>query len=206
MKPQTRLFFTVLICVNLCLFFFSGCSRVNSVDPNQVKQIAEQFKVIVAAADAYQQATSATIEQLVASGVIDPNKGEKILKGSEAIDKLQEIAGAIATNVQTANYSDTQGLLTMVETAMAANAATAAWNPYAGLIAAVLAFLSAILVAKLRKAGADIKAVTAKYQAHKQGVEKSVKDFALSSTVSSALVDATLYSNIGHARFDLGVT
>ena len=208
-RSRFRLLYLLSLClcafVALCLT--PGCERINSVDPQQIQAVAEEVNDLVVKVDIYQQTATTAIEQLIAAGAIDPNKAAKLLAANADVDRLQAAVQAISAALQSADYADnTTGLLTLIEAAQAANAATAVWNPYSAVIAAALTILSMVLSLALKKKTAALTAVAMKYQAHKQGVEKSVKDFALSSTVSSALVDATLYSNIGHARFDLGVT
>jgi hypothetical protein len=195
-RPSSIVF---LLCAFVPLWLFSGCNRVNAVDPNQVRQIAAQIGVMVASVDAYQQATSAEIESMVASGIIDPNKAAKILAGNVHVDNLQEIVTAISSDIENADYSDTTGLLTLIKAAQSANAATAAWNPYAALITGLLALLSALL-------GLKLKAVALKYQAHKQGVERTMKLASASDVAEVKKFEQVLYDSIGSARSALGVT
>ena len=74
------------------------------------------------------------------------------------------------------------------------------------MIAAALTILSTILGITLRKKTAESAALALKYQAHKQGVEKTMKEVSTSSDAEVAKVELSLYDNIGAARSALGVT
>jgi hypothetical protein len=168
--------------------------------------MAQEVNDLVVRVDAYQQAATVAIEQLVIQGAIDPNKAAKILSANIDVDRLQATIQQVVAALQKANYSDTKGLFTLIESAQAANAATAPWNPYAGLIAAALTILSTVLGISLRKKSAQASAVALKYQAHKQGVEKTMKEVSLSSDPEVNKVEVALYDAIGAARSALGVT
>jgi hypothetical protein len=187
----------------LCL---TSCAQVSNVDPNYVRSVAAEVNDLVVRVDAYQQAATVAIEQLVIQGAIDPNKASTILAANADVDRLQATIQQVTAALQKADYSDSQGLLTLLQSAQAANAATAPWNPYAALIAAALTILSTILGIALRKQAAKTAALGLKYQAHKQGVEKTMKEVSASSDTEVAKVELTLYDNIGAARSALGVT
>ena len=129
---------------------------------------------------------------------------------------MQE-ANAIDPNVaaapQGAPYSDGDGLLTLLKSARAVNAASAPWNPYAAVIAAALTILSTILGLSLKKNAADASAAILKadaaglkYKAHKRGVEKTMKQASFSDVADVKKMETVLYNNIGEARAALGVT
>lgn len=207
MKPQARLF-AVLISVNLCLFFFaSGCDRINSVDPQQIQAVAAEVNDLVVKVDIYQQTATAAIEQLIAANAIDPNKAAKLLAANADVDKLQAAVRAISAALQSADYADnTTGLLTLIEAAQAANAATATWNPYSAVIAAALTILSMVLGLALKKKTAALATTALKYQAHKQAAERTMKLASVSDVAEVKKFEQVLYDSIGSARSALGVT
>ena len=188
-------------------FFFSGCDRINSLDPQQIQAVAAEVNDLVVKVDIYQQTATAAIEQLIAAGAIDPNKAAKLLAANADVDRLQAAVKAISSALQAADYADnTTGLLTLIEAAQAANAATAAWNPYSAVIAAALTILSMVLGLALKKKTAALTAVAAKYQAHKQGVERVMKLASTSNVDEVKKFETVLYDSIGQARSALGVT
>ena len=88
----------------------------------------------------------------------------------------------------------------------AANIASGGFNPYVVPVGAGLSILS-IFLAWLAKRNAGIAAgAEVKYQAHKQGVEKTMKEVSASTDSAVVAVENLLYSNIGDARVALGVS
>jgi hypothetical protein len=128
------------------------------------------------------------------------------LAANADVDRLQATIQQVTTALQKGDYSDSRGLLTLIQSAQAANAATAPWNPYAALIAAALTILSTLLGLAYKKKSSEALALALKYQAHKQGVEKTMKEVSTSTDVEVAKVELSLYDNIGAARSALGVT
>jgi len=203
-KCTSRLGFLCVLCA-LCGFI--GCDRINSVDPGQIQAVAAEVNDLVAKVDIYQQTATAAIEQLIAADAIDPNKAAKLLAANADVDRLQAAVRAISVALQSADYAEnTTGLLTLIEGAQAANAATAAWNPYSAVIAAALTILSMVLGLALKKKTAQVAAVAAKYQAHKQGVDRTMKLASVSDVPEVKKFEQVLYDSIGSARSALGVT
>ena len=196
----------LLICVNLCLLFSgSGCEQVSSIDPAAVRAFAEDVNDLVLRVDAYQQVASAAIEQLQAQNIIDPNVAATVLAANADIDSLQATIRSVAASLQGAPYSDSGGLVTLLEAAQSANAASAPWNPYAAVIAAALTILSTVLGIAVKRKSDQAIAVGLKYQAHKQGVEKTMKQTSCSNVEEVKKLETVLYDNIGQARLALGV-
>lgn len=204
-RQSSILYLLCVLCVLCALCVLCGCSQVSSIDPNYVRSVAAEVNDLVVRVDAYQQAATVAIEQLIIQGAIDPNKASKILAANADVDRLQATIQQVTTALQNADYSDTPGLLTLIQSAQAANAATAPWNPYAALIAAALTILSTILGIALRKQAAKTAALGLKYQAHKQAVEKTMKEVSASPDAEVAKVELSLFDNIGAARSALGV-
>jgi len=207
MNPQKCTSRLVFLCVLCALCGFTGCDRINSVDPGQIQAVAAEVNDLVAKVDIYQQTATAAIEQLIAADAIDPNKAAKLLAANADVDRLQAAVRAISVALQNADYAEnTTGLLTLIEGAQAANAATAAWNPYSAVIAAALTILSMVLGLALKKKTAQVAAVAAKYQAHKQGVDRTMKLASVSDVPEVKKFEQVLYDSIGSARSALGVT
>ena len=194
----------IFLCV-LCGLCGLSCDRIQSIDPNYVRAVAADVNDLVVRVDAYQQASTAAIDELVAQGAIDPNKAAKILAANADVDRLQATVQQVVSALATADYSENSGLVTLIESAQAANAATSPWNPYAIPIAAALTLLSTLLGIIARKKAAEAAAAQLKYQAHKQGVEKTMKEVSASDVPDVKNVEARLYDNIGAARAALAV-
>jgi len=203
MKPIALCLLTSVFCL-LC--FVPGCDRVASIGPAAVRTFAADVNDLTIRVDAYQQAATAAIEVLQERAEIDPNAAGTVLAANADIDRLQATFRSVAAALQGAPYSDSGGLLTLLEGAQAANAASAPWNPYAAIIAAVLTILSTALGIALKKKAADASAAVLKYKAHKQGVEKTMKEVSVSTDSEVIKVEGVLYDNIGQARAALGVT
>ncbi len=194
-----------LVCVLALMFGACGCQQISTVDPNYIKAVAVEVNDLVVRVDAYQAAANAALDSLVAAGGIDPNKAAKILAANADVDKLQATVKQVVAALQMADYPENGGLLTLIAAAQSANAATAPWDPYAGLIAAALTILSTILGFAVKKKSKEAIAMGLKYQAHKQGVEKTMKEVSLASSGAVKAVETMLYTNIGEARAALGV-
>jgi len=204
-----------ILCLLFCALFCSltGCDQVNSIDPDQVQSIAQDVNEMSARVDIYQQVATAAIEQLRDQNQIDPNVAKKVLAANDDVNQFQSIVRSVTAGLQSAEYSGGAGLVTIIEGAQAANAASAPWNPYAAVIAAALTILSTILGIKFKQKAAEAKserekaeASGLKYQAHKQGVEKTMKQTSVSDVAEVKKVEAVLFDNIGEARANLGVT
>ena len=183
-----------------------GCQSISTVDPNYAREVAADVNEMNARVDIYQKVATAAIESLVASGAIDPNGAKKVLAANADLDQCQSIVRAVAAGLHSAEYSGGVGLVTIIEGAIAANAASAPWNPYAAVIAAALTILSTLLGLQLKKKSGEVVAVGKKYKAHKTGVEKTMKEVSVASDEKVKAVEGMLFNNIGEARGALGVT
>jgi hypothetical protein len=56
-----------------------------------------------------------------------------------------------------------------------------------------------------KRKAAEAAAAQAKYKAHKQGVEKTMKEVSASVVAEVKAVEAELYNNIGEARVVFGI-
>jgi len=208
---ETKVKFEKRIVLKLAVVIYiglavCGCQSVSTIDPNDIKQVAEDVNSLIARVDAYQQAATAAMESLAASGAIDPNKAAEILAANADVDRLQATVQKITAALQTADYGGETGLLTLITAAQSANAATAPWNPYVGVIAAAGTILSTILGISLKKKSSEASASALKYKAHKQGAEKTMKEVSVATDNEVKRIETLLYKNIGEARAVLGVT
>lgn len=87
----------------------------------------------------------------------------------------------------------------------AANIASGEFNPYAVPVGVGLSLLSITLAWVAKRKAAEAAAAEAKYQAHKAGVELTMKEVSASSTPAVRAVESILYENIGNARAATGV-
>jgi hypothetical protein len=85
------------------------------------------------------------------------------------------------------------------------NAASSGVNPYVVPIGTGLTILSIGLGWLANRNAGETAKVKVKYQAHKQGVEKTMKEVSASPDSSVVAIEAKLFTNIGDARADLGV-
>lgn len=118
--------------------------------------------------------------------------------------QVQEIASAALNQKLTGDE-----LADWIALLQAGNAASVPFNPYAVPVGAGLALLSAVMGAIAKKKNDEANKSNAKYQSHKQGVEKTIKDMKVTiipeELKSANAFDKTLYENIGKARANNGV-
>jgi hypothetical protein len=74
------------------------------------------------------------------------------------------------------------------------------WNPYAPLIELGLGLAAAAATVVARKNAQSAATAQAKYDAHKQGVELTMKQVSQSEIPEVKAVETQLYQNIGDAR------
>lgn len=189
----------------LCLLALGGCDAVANVSPDRVKAFAADVNEVNDRVDIYQAVGTAAIERLRDQKQIDPNLAERVLSANADIDRLQSVIASITASLQGAEFSGGEGIISLLEAAQSANAASAPWNPYAAPIGAALTILLTILGAYAKKKSAEASALAAKYKAHKQGVEKTMKLASASNVEEVKKFEAVLYDNIGQARANLGV-
>ena len=158
---------------------------------------------------------------------------EKIDDLNSEVDRVQGhiegVATALANRPPPVVKPDDwrKGILEAAELARDIAPATAPFNPYAGLITTAAGIIIAVFggafgvkkgkeaeVAKkqntenlMARLDADVakRQAERKYQAHKQGVEKTMKEVSASPSPAVQEVETQLYSNIGEARKTVGV-
>ena len=191
---------TVMMCV--VLLMFCGCEE--GFTPEQMQELAAQNEVLQVQLDKVQAVAKEIAMEIATAELVDEGAIVRLASINVEIDRLQDhidvIAQALADVPLTGDA--TQDFISQLQ---AANAASGGMNPYAVPVGAGLTVLSMIL-GGLAKRNAGIAAtVTKKYQAHKQGVEKTFKEVSSSSVAAVVEVEGRLYSNIGDARARLGV-
>ena len=100
--------------------------------------------------------------------------------------------------------STSQDWVAMLQAANTATAETGL-NPYAVPVGVGLSLLSITLAWVAKRKAAEAAAAQAKYKAHKQGVEKTMKEVSASVVAEVKAVEAELYNNIGEARVVFGI-
>jgi len=200
----------MMLCFMMLVLATSGCLEM--LTPEQMQQYAVQAETLVQKVETYQAATADVIKKLADLNLIDANAVAKINHLSAEVDRVQGQVIDTAVAIKNVQLSG-DNVQDWINTAIAANRATAPYNPYSqpidmvlGLAAAVAAWLAAKKIKEAKKKAEEAAASELKYQAHKQGVEKTVREITAGTVLETKAVDAALYSNIGEARANLGVT
>ena len=200
----------MMLCFMMLVLATSGCLEM--LTPEQMQQYAVQAETLVQKVETYQAATADVIKKLADLNLIDANAVAKINHLSAEVDRVQGQVIDTAVAIKNVQLSG-DNVQDWINTAIAANRATAPYNPYSqpidmvlGLTAAVAAWLAAKKIKEAKKKAEEAAASELKYQAHKQGVEKTVREITAGTVLETKAVDAALYSNIGQARANLGVT
>jgi len=188
-----------IIVVTALSLWLGGCQMPN-VQPDDLRSLANQTEQLSSQIDEFQQQTKATLESLKQNGTIDSNSLAKVEKLQSGIDAVQNKTAVIADALKNAQYSNSDGLTTVLEGARAANAASAPFNPYALLIEIGLGLAAATATALAKRNAQKAAEAQAKYDAHKQGVELTMKQVSQSTVPEVKAVETQLYQNIGSAR------
>jgi len=188
-----------IIVVTAFSLWLGGCQMPN-VQSDDLQSLANQTQQLSSQIDDFQQQTKATLELLRQNGSIDSNAIAKVERLQSGIDAVQNKTAVIADALKNAQYSSSDGLTTVLEGARAANAASAPFNPYAPLIDVGLGLAAALAAAMAKKNAQKAAQAQAKYEAHKQGVELTMKQVSQSTVPEVKAVETQLYQNIGEAR------
>ena len=189
----------LIIIVTILGLWISGCQMPN-VQPDDIRSLADQTQQLSSQIDDFQQQTKATLESLKQNGIVDSNAMATIEKLQSGIDSVQGKTVAIADALRNAQYSGSDGLTTVLQGARAANAASTPFNPYAPLIDIGLGLAAAFAASIAKKNAQKAAEALAKYDAHKQGVELTMKQVSQSTNPEVKAVETQLYQNIGEAR------
>ena len=189
-----------IVIITLVALWLGGCQGL-TVKPEQLQNLATQTEQLSGKIDGFQQQTKLTLESLKATGTVDANALAKVDKLQNGIDAVQAKAVQIAEAVKNAQYTNpADGVTTALEGVRAANAASMPWNPYAPLIELGLGLAAAAAAVVARKNAQAAATAQAKYDAHKQGVELTMKQVSQSTIPEVKAVETQLYQNIGDAR------
>ncbi len=194
----------------LVMLMVGGCQA--AVTPEQMQQLAASVETLNTQMDGYQVIVDGIAEQVKQVGFITPEQQAQLTKAQEEVDRLQPQVKAITAAVKNADYTNGDSLTTVLEAIRAGNKASAPFNPYSGIIEVVLG-LGTLLLGIFAKKKSDEAAVSAddaavalaKYTAHKQGVELTMKQVSASTIPEVKAVETKLYENIGAARVTNGV-
>ena len=190
----------VALLAILAMCVFVGCEKIT---PAQIQQtVVMQRDSMQTMVNSMRAAADQMKQSMALAGIIDPNMVAQIDAIEVKADKLQAQIDAVAVAIASTPLTDDQtqnwiGLARSVNIAVPTN--------YTPLIEIILASIAGIagVIAK-RKSDAAATAET-KYQAHKEGVELTMKEVSASAIPEVRAVETQLYDNIGGARTALGV-
>ena len=187
-----RFILGIVLCVVLML---GGCEE--KLTPADIQALATQQEVLQQQVDTVQAAATQMVENLAAGGIVDPNVVAKIAKINEEADRVQAQIDVIARALKGVPLTG-DAALDFIAQLQAANAASGGFNPYVVPIGTGLSILTIIFGWLARRSAAAAAKEKLKYQAHKQGVEKTMigKDAELQKEI---------YENIGESRIGLNV-
>jgi hypothetical protein len=195
-----------IVLVMLMAVWMGGCAGV-SVDPVQIQNLAMQTEQLNGKIDQFQEQTKLALQSSKQNGTVDANALAKVEKLQTSIDSVQAKTQAIADAVKNAQYTNpADGVTTALEGARAANAASSPWNPYAPLIDLGLGIAAAAATVIARRNAQAAAEAQAKYDAHEQGVELTMKQVSQSTIPEVKAIETQLYQNIGQARSAVGAS
>lgn len=183
-----------IITIMLCLIFVAGCFP----ESTKIQTFTENTLQLSTAVDALQETTTEIIGTLADVNLVNTELVVKVDEANEEIDRVQSQTVDIATAIRDADYVSGDDIGNVIRAAKAGTAATAPWNPYATMIIIGLTLLEGVTALFLKKKSNEATASDKKYAAHKQGVEKSMKEL-------NNEAEMKLYNNIGDARTHLGI-
>ena len=196
-----RIIIKIVLCAVLAMFV-TGCEE--TFTPAQIQALAAQQEVLQQQIETVQAAATQMTEDLATAEIVDAGTVAKVAKINEEADRVQVQIDVIARALQDVPLTGdaTQDFITQLQ---AANAVSSGFNPYVVPVGAGLSILS-IALAWLAKRNAGIAAgAKVKYQAHKQGVEKTMKEVSNGASPEVRDIENKLYTNIGEARVAVGV-
>jgi len=197
--------FVITAIVVLTAVGFVGCTEL-TITPDQLQTLATQTEQLSSKIDDFQLQSQTAIEAMKTNGTVDVNALAKVDKLQSSIDAVQVKAQSIAQAVKNAQYTNPADMTTtVIEGTRAANAASIPWNPYAPLIDLGLGIVAAAAAVIAKRNAQAAAAAQAKYQAHKQGVELTMKQVSQSADTQVRAIETQLYENIGNARIAVGV-
>lgn len=193
-----RVMLGIIVCVAM---MFSGAGCEEGFTP---EALTAQIEVLQLQVDEAQAVAVEVAKEIQAAEIVDADAIARLAEINEEVDRVQAQLDVLTRALKGVPITG-DAAQDFISQLQAANTASSGLNPYAVPIGAGLSGLSLVL-AWLRKREADEAArQKLKYQAHKQGVEKTMKEVSASSDSSVVAIEAKLFTNIGDARADLGV-
>ncbi len=197
-----RAIIKIVLCAVLAMFV-TGCEE--TFTPAQIQVLAAQQEVLQQQIETVQAAATQMTEDLATAEIVDAGTVAKVAKINEEADRVQVQIDVIARALQDVPLTGdaTQDFITQLQ---AANAVSSGFNPYVVPVGAGLSILSIFLAWVAKRSAVEAAAAQAKYQAHKAGVEKTMKQVSVSHVAEAKELEVLLYNNIGKARAGLGVS
>jgi len=198
----------VIMCMLALLA--GGCEFTTSLTPEQAKEyVRTEVPKLQVQVDNYQKIQQGILAMITdANSPLDPNTIIKLkaanIELQTKIDNAQKILADVTVAIANVQPSGNT-FADWIAIARVINAGSAPLNPYAPVVEGILGIL--VLVGGIGTYLKDQKAKKndAKYQAHKQGTELTMKEVSASTTPEVKAVETLLYKNIGEARANLGV-
>ena len=190
----------VMLCVVLLLF--CGCEE--EFTPKQIQALAARNEVLQLQLDVVQAVAVEVAAEIQVAGIVDADAMARLAKVNAEVDRAQALMNDFARALEGVALTgdDAQDFISQLQ---AVNAASGGVNPYVIPIGAGLSILSIGLGWLVKRKTDEAGFIQVKYQAHKQGVEKTMKEVSASEDSHVVAVETQLYENIAKARADLGV-
>ena len=173
------------------IMFAGGCLE-QQITPDNVRQLSQTVQDLSESVNDYQQATKKLVGNISNLGITDVNLAAGLETVNRKIDAVQPHIEKIAEAVKTADYSDDDGIVTLLQAAKAGNRASSSVNPYAAYIDVGLTAALAFIGLFARKKSVEAGLYRRKYKAHKEAIEQ----FRAENPDTSGV----LYKMIGQAR------
>jgi len=194
-----RVLFGIVLVAALML---GGC--LEDFTPDQLQELAAQNEVLQKQVDEMQADAVEIAAEIQAAEIVDDVAVAKLAKINKEIDRLQAQIKVYAKALEGVPLTG-DAAQDFISQLQAANTASAPVNPYMVPIGAGLSVLSMVLAWLAQRNGAEASKQKLKYQAHKQGVERTIKEMPASANEELNQLGAKLYRAIGDARAVLGV-
>ena len=191
-----------IVLVVASALMFGGCEE--TFTPEQMQALAAQNEVLQLQVDSLQEDAAEIAAVLQATESVDADAIAKLAKINEEVDRVQAQMDILARALKDVSLTG-DAAQDFIAQLQAANTASSGVNPYVVPIGAGLSTLSLLLGWLAKRNAAEAAQQKLKYQAHKQGVEKTMKEVSANESKEVKAIETQLFTNIGDARADLGV-
>lgn len=201
----------VVLLAGCFISLFAGCQETQAVTPEEYQEYATQMEEWLLIADESKDILVQATAMLEKTGVIDPNLAAKAEKAQVTLEKVLPLMAQMAEKVKNLEYSTTakeNKIIAFLETAQALNGATAAANPYSGLLTIILSLATVIAGIFARKK--SVEANTAKIAVEEivvgnEAVKKSMTADVLDAfkTAQLAAQSTTTQKTVASIRNDM---